>query len=299
MLTNHSWVFSTALPARAKAGHTNFDPTLSKTFNTTEGSSWRISFGDGSGASGSIVGTDTVEIGGATATDQVVELATAVSPSFIEDTASNGIVGLAFSKINTVMPNQARTFFDTIKDDLVLPVLTARLKSGTPGAYEFGKIDTTAFRGRLNVMPVDDSQGFWQVESSFFAVGNGKLQRNTAASPAIADTGTTLLIVDDNVAQSYYDSIEGAALDENQGLYTFPCNSALKDLHISLGTKYMACIDKSLITFQKVVGQPGYCFGSVQGNMGSGLQIYGDVLFKSQFTVFNIEDKTIGFAPHA
>jgi hypothetical protein len=43
----------------------------------------------------------------------------------------------------------------------------------------------------------------------------------------------------------------------------------------------------------------GTCIGGVQSNQGSGLQIYGDVMFKSQFTVFDLGNNQIGFAPHA
>ena len=297
---SYRWLFSTALPTQAQQGHTNFDPAQSSTFKQQQGSSFKISFGDGSAAEGNIVGTDTVDIGGATATGQTVELATAVSQSFIEDTQSNGLVGLAFSKINTVLPQPATTFLDTIQKDLALPVMTASLKSGTAGAYEFGKINNASFTGNLNSVPVDDSQGFWQIESSSFAIGNGAVQQNTAGSPAIADTGTTLLLVDDNVAQAYYSQVKNAAVDENQGgMFTFPCDSQLQDLKIALGPQHMATIDKSLLNFQKVAGEPNTCVGAMQGNQGSGLQIYGDVLFKSQFTVFNIADKTIAFAPHA
>jgi len=46
------------------------------------------------------VGTDTVKIGGTTVTGQAVELAKQVSSTFVSD-SSDGLVGLAFSSINT------------------------------------------------------------------------------------------------------------------------------------------------------------------------------------------------------
>jgi len=63
------------------------------------GYSWNITYGDKSGASGT-VGTDVVVVGGTSVSGQAVEIATQVSSEFVSDTA-NGLLGLAFSSINT------------------------------------------------------------------------------------------------------------------------------------------------------------------------------------------------------
>lgn len=94
------WVFSDQLSQSAIGQHAAFDPQKSKTFQEMPGAAWEITYGDGSGAAGN-VGTDTVEIGGATVTQQVVELATAISQSFAQDTNNDGLLGLAFSVLNT------------------------------------------------------------------------------------------------------------------------------------------------------------------------------------------------------
>jgi aspergillopepsin I len=64
------------------------------------GYSWRITYGDGSGASGDVY-KDKVSVGGVTATSQAVEAARSVSSQFVQDTANDGLLGLAFSSINT------------------------------------------------------------------------------------------------------------------------------------------------------------------------------------------------------
>jgi hypothetical protein len=94
------WMFSTDLPQAAIAGHAAFDASKSTTFKKMTGAQFSISYGDGSGAAGT-VGTDVVNIGGVTVENQAVELANAVSQSFVQDTNTDGLVGLAFSKLNT------------------------------------------------------------------------------------------------------------------------------------------------------------------------------------------------------
>jgi hypothetical protein len=97
-----SWVFSTLLPASSRAGHNVYNPTSSSTYRKLSGYTWRITYGDGSGARG-IVGTETVKVGGVTVTRQAVELATSVSAQFVSDTFNDGLLGLSFSSINTSM----------------------------------------------------------------------------------------------------------------------------------------------------------------------------------------------------
>ena len=65
-----------------------------------QGAQFSISYGDGSGAAGT-VGTDVVTIGGVSVQNQAVELANKVSQSFVQDVNTDGLVGLAFSKLNT------------------------------------------------------------------------------------------------------------------------------------------------------------------------------------------------------
>ena len=93
-------MFSTSLPSSEQKGHTVFNPSKSKNWKALSGYKWNITYGDGSGASGT-VGTDVVTVGGTSVSGQAVEIATQVSSSFVSDTANNGLLGLAFSSINT------------------------------------------------------------------------------------------------------------------------------------------------------------------------------------------------------
>lgn len=247
------WVFNTQLAATSQTGHTLYDPTKSTTLKMIQGATFSISYGDGSGAAGN-VGTDTVNIGGATVTGQAIEMATAVSQSFVEDTNNNGLVGLAYSKLNTVKPQQQKTFFDNVMPSLAQPVFTADLRKAAAGSYEFGNIDATKFNGTMAWIPVNTTQGFWQFSSTKFAVGTGQPQAGNPVGQAIADTGTTLIIADPTVVNGYYSQVPSAQNNAQVGGITVDCNAQLPDLMLDIGGNYMARVKGADINFAQVQG---------------------------------------------
>jgi aspergillopepsin I len=94
------WVFSTSLPLAQQKGHTLFNSSKSKNWKALTGYTWNITYGDKSSASGT-VGTDVVTVGGTSVSGQAVEIATQASSQLVADTANNGLLGLAFSSLNT------------------------------------------------------------------------------------------------------------------------------------------------------------------------------------------------------
>lgn len=152
------------MPSSESSGHKLYNPSSAQQLN---GETWKISYGDGSGASGDVY-SDTVTVGGVTVTSQAVEAAQSVSAQFEQDTQNDGLLGLAFSSINTVTPDQQTTFFQSAINQGVLSqnVFAADLKKGQPGSYDFGYIDSSKYTGSITYTGVDNSQGFWGFTSS-------------------------------------------------------------------------------------------------------------------------------------
>ncbi|KAK3290433.1 penicillopepsin [Chaetomium fimeti] len=288
------WVFSTQLPTISKIGHQAYDPSLSRTFKPMPGANFSILYGDGTGASGN-VGTDTVDVGGAAVAGQAVQMATAVSDAFVTDTHVSGLLGLAFSQLNTVKPVRQRTFFENVMPALAQPLFTVDLRRNTTGAYEFGRIDGSKFVGRLAWVPADTKRGFWQVSSTGFSVGSTTTMLAGAAQ-AIVDTGTTLMLVSKELSDRYYSHVVGAKRNPAAGGITFPCNATLPDLLVDVGGVYTAKVRGPDINFGTFQGNE--CFGGIQSTT-SHFEIWGDIFFRSQFVVFDGGNHLLGMASHA
>jgi aspergillopepsin I len=62
-----------------------------------------------------------------------------------------------------------------------------------------------------------------------YSIGTTK---SSGSVTGIADTGTSLLLVDDSVVSAYYAKVKGAKNDSTQGGYTFPCSATLPDFSL-------------------------------------------------------------------
>ena len=246
-------MFSTELPASEQSGHTLYNPT--KTGNVDSGETWSISYGDGSGASGNVY-FDTVSVGATTVTKQAVEAAESVSAEFESDTASDGLLGLAFNSINTASPNQVATFFSNAIPSLAAPLFTANLKKGAPGNYNFGYIDSSEYTGSITYVAVNTANGFWEFTGSGYAVGSGAFV--SSSIDAIADTGTTLLYLPAAAVKAYYAKVSGATNSASQGGYIFPCSATLPSITLGIGS-YRAVVPGSYINYAPATGSGKCC----------------------------------------
>lgn len=287
------WVFSSELSASTTAGHDIYNPADSSTAQYLSGYTWKITYGDNSGASGDVY-KDTVSVGGTTVEGQAVEVASQVSAQFQRDVDSDGLLGLSFSSGNRVKPNKQKTFFDNAKSSLSAPLFTVDLKKGSPGTYSFGFIDDTKYTGKIAYVPVNNAKSFWEFTSNGFAVGDGSF--TSTSIDAIADTGTTLLYLPDSVVDAYYGSVSSASYNSQQGGYTFPCGTTLPSITLGIGS-YDAVVPGSFVEYAPIDETARTCFGGIQSNAGIGFSIFGDVFLKSQFVVFDGSDSPrLGFA---
>jgi len=287
------WIWSSELANASRySGHTIYNPANSSTSKTAPGT-WSIAYGDGSQAHGD-VHTDTVTLGDVIIPNQALELATSLSASFLTDGGNDGLLGLAWPKINTVKPHPVATPMKNMinMNLLELPVFTCKLGRGDEaGFYSFGYIDPTVTSEALAYTPVDSSNGFWQVSSTSYSL-NGKIVQRPG-NTCILDTGTTLALVDDTVLSHIYGAIPGATFDKHQGGWKYPTHATLPKLSFAVGGNLYTINPKDF-----AYGAPsgGFAFGGIQSRGDLNFDILGDVFLKSVYAVFNQAESTVGLA---
>ncbi|OIW27596.1 acid protease [Coniochaeta ligniaria NRRL 30616] len=293
------WVFSSETKTRGAINGSRqiWSPHLSSSARQVNGSRWQIMYGDGSYASGS-VWKDTILLGNITIPDVIVESAVTVSRSMVTDTVLSGLLGLAYSLPSQVYP-VAPTFLDVLTPVLDAPVFTVDLHWHTDGLYEFGRIDTTKYTGEMFYTPVTNNSKYWGFTFTGYNIGPS-VEWLESEWAAIVDTGTTLILLQDDLVKLYYDNATdaGAAYNSTVDGYTYLCNATLPDLHMGFENGYYVTIPGKYLNYTDMaeLGQPDMCYGALQSVGALPFSILGDVFLKAVYAVFDIGKGQIGLA---
>lgn len=95
------------------------------------------------------------------------------------------------------------------------------------------------------------------------------------------------------MVSTYYKQVKGAKNSYSEGGYIFPCSATLPNFTFGVGS-YRGVIPGSYMNFAPVTSTE--CYGGIQSNDGIGFSIYGDILLKAQFVVFDGGNTSLGFA---
>lgn len=159
--------------------------------------------------------------------------------------------------------------------------------------YTFGFIDQDVLKASGATAPnyatVDNSQGFWQIQSTSATI-NGQTV-NRVGNTSIMDTGTTLCLVDDALVEAVYKAIPGAKYDQNNQGYIFPSSTAAADLpeiKLAIGDD-MVAVQKEDLGFADAGN--GMVYGSIQSRGSMDMDIYGDAVLKAMYAVSLHQDE--------
>jgi Eukaryotic aspartyl protease len=300
--SDHLWVYSSYTPVADIVGpHTIYQPGLSAIpLDTT----WAVGYNDGSSASG-IVFSDTVSFGGIQIKNQAVEAATQLSGELVGANA-DGILGMSLGTSQISIPGIHTVLQNLIDHPLQASLFTVSLtrpSEGVQGFYTFGHIDQQLIGTQsISYTDVINTQGFWEFSSTTATIG-GKLISRPAGNTAVADTGTTLILVDDALLSEIYTPLGGyydSAVNDGQGAWLFPVSalSNLPTITLPIGNFAVTLQDGDL-GFQILEG--GWVYGSLQSRQDNTYDIFGDVWLANLYVIFDLTTSVprIGVVPRA
>lgn len=82
------------------------------------------------------------------------------------------------------------------------------------------------------------------------------------------------------------------------GGYEFPCNTTMPEFSLVING-YRATVPGEHVKYQPVLPGHPSCFGGIQAASDPEFSIFGDVMLKSQFVVFDTNGPRVGWAKQA
>ncbi|XP_062512809.1 lysosomal aspartic protease-like [Corticium candelabrum] len=274
--------------------HNKYDHSKSSTYKKN-GTEFGIKYGSGSMTG--FLSTDSVKIGNVTVNGCTFAEATQEPGESFVVAKFDGILGLAFVTIavDHVLP----PFYEMVRQKLIGKGVFAFYLDNNPngklgGELDLGGEDPRHYTGNITYANVT-KEGYWQFTLDKIAVG-GKGEFCGSSCQAIADTGTSLIVGPTsqiNVLQQYI----GA--ENIGGQYTVDCNAidSLPNVTFTIAGRGFSLTGKQYIL--KIKSKDAtLCLSGFQGmDLPAGeLWILGDVFISQYYTIFDLDNKRVGFA---
>ncbi|KEP52963.1 aspartic protease [Rhizoctonia solani 123E] len=284
------WIPSSSCTSSGCSPHNKYTTSRSSTSSRQSGS-FSIGYGDGSTASGPIY-SDTVTVGGLSATGQYFSPVTSESSSFSTD-PSDGIMGLAFSSISSI---GAPTFIENLysQGQISSPTFGFRLASSGSELY-LGGADTSKYTGSITWASLT-SKTYW------LTTGSSSVGNTVGYSGAmIIDSGTTLVVGPTSSVKAWWAKVPGAKACSTSacgasGYYTYPCSSPPSVSFTFNGRKFSVSSSDFNVGTTDDTGTT--CVGAIVGtsSVPDNAWIVGDTFMKNVYTVFDEANSRVGFA---
>jgi hypothetical protein len=282
-------VKSDECPQASKA-HPKFDGSKSSTYKSMGDEQYELKYGTGS-CKGALA-EDTMVVGDLTATGQdflhVVQVATPFNSAPFD-----GLVGLGFDGLAT--PSTAQPWLYTVAKEKQLSSVTVTFEmvDNKDGHLVIGEAQTGLYADSKivwsDVLEFSIGYAFWAIGvdtikvagSEFHAAGGGSV-------PGIVDSGTSCLILPDQIFDAFQEGYERGGGDCSSGQCLGPCSGPSITYSIS-GYEYEITSDDYL------QGGGSICAACVQnGGSGSTNMLLGDVFHRKYPITYDFDGKRVG-----
>ena len=294
------WTASTSMPGHQRktvtTGSELYNPGASATFVNDTGSTYGISYADGSGSSG-YVGIDVIDVGGASVRMPFGICNDLKYGSGESHRDTDGPIGLGFGSENSIRPTAQCTFMECVEPYVEQPIFGTSFKTNDDGFVDIGYADTSAYTGTLTGVPVANTssgnEGQWVVQDVTF--GSGTTVFDSPGMDMDFDSGTASLSVPQAVADAYFALVAGG--DSSQ--QTYDCGATLPDFTFFFGTsnsgpKSVTIPGSALVNGNATTGTCDTWMDVVTGRANAGLPFY-----ISNYMIWNQAEPSLSFAAQA
>ncbi|KAJ3099229.1 hypothetical protein HDU97_003338 [Phlyctochytrium planicorne] len=252
----------------------------------------------GSGAVAGGIYTTTFTVGGQKSQPLLFGVTTQ-EVGFDDDGYTDGLMGLAFDSISNIRRNTGgnTNFFDQLGFPGGQRRFGVYLSNAGQGSGELvlGGDNPGRYSGTVTCLPLAQ-QSYWvfSIASATYKVRNAQGSLGGSLNYAIADTGTTLAILDDRVASNINSAI-GASFNSQYGVYIVPCS--VRDngpaVVFNMGGADFS-IPSSIYVLQD---GSGTCFsGFAGGASGGSVAILGDTFLRAYYSIYDKDNSRVCFA---
>lgn len=290
------WVFSKESRASSKRYLHTYNPADSANYVALPGETFHIRYGIGNCQG--FVFQDTVSLGGIVIEEQKIGGALKFSDNFdTEENPSDGIMGLGFREASRM--NSFNVIQSMKANGLIAEATFSFILGGDPdtdgedGSFlRIGPPDFDyVFNNTISYVETTGNE-MWLVKMTTVLV-DGKDHGFCTKCHALPDTGTSLIVVPTRYWNNFATAIVKDRSDckfDDSGIYCLDGDHDLPTISFVLGGSVFHLEPKQyLLSSQE---------GQVLGFMPSKFEgwILGDTFLKNVYTIFNMDNRTVGFA---
>ncbi|KAK3627424.1 hypothetical protein LTR56_019225 [Elasticomyces elasticus] len=276
-----------------------YAPNSSTTYEYID-SNFNITYVDGSGSEGDYV-SDTVAFGGVSLQNQQFGIGYTSS-------SGEGIIGIGYPLNEVATQYNGGQPYPNVPWNLVIHgnintnsySLWLNDLDASTGSILFGGVDTAKYTGELQTLPIIPTQGYYaEFVIALSAVGaNGTVGSiaNNIASPALLDSGSSLMYLPDDICTTIFNDV-GAQYDESQGAAFVDCDLRNQDSTIDFtfsGVTIRVPMNELVIVAGIQNGEELCIIGI--SNAGGSTPVLGDTFLRSAYTVYDLGMNTISLA---
>ncbi|KAI1373745.1 hypothetical protein F4677DRAFT_455767 [Hypoxylon crocopeplum] len=280
-----TWVMGSGCTSAACTKHNTFGPNDSKTYKDS-GEDYSVEYGSGE-VSGHVV-SDSISIAGLEVT-MPFGVANVTSDQFSQF-PFEGILGLS------MVPGTWLTYVKDAKliNSNVFGVALARNADGSnDGEIAFGAPNTAKYKDDISYTSIKSGNS-WAIPMDDVLYDDNSA--GVQGRLAYIDTGTTFVFGPPADVAALYKLVPGSRSTDNGQTYTVPCDGNASVAFAFSGQTWTA----SSKDFTSAPNGDGVCFGNVYGmEFVPGAWLLGDMFLKNVYSVFDVDQKRIGFAAKA